>query len=61
MCDMYFMNVVSNVVIYNTIINGLCKKASLEKAHKVVRNMVGKMFNHDIITYNTLMDELCKK
>ncbi|KAJ9557198.1 hypothetical protein OSB04_011812 [Centaurea solstitialis] len=51
---------VPNVVMYNTMIKGLCKVGNNETAIALVKLMKEKGCKPDVVTYNTIIDSLCK-
>lgn len=54
-------HVVFDVVMYSTIINGLCKKGEVKGAIQCLRFMEKEKCQPDAITYNTIIDGLCKR
>ncbi|KAJ9556857.1 LOW QUALITY PROTEIN: hypothetical protein OSB04_011471 [Centaurea solstitialis] len=51
---------VPNVVMYNTMIKGLCKFGINETAIALVKLMDERDCKPDVVTYNTVIDSLCK-
>ncbi|KAI3829030.1 hypothetical protein L1987_03144 [Smallanthus sonchifolius] len=49
-----------NVVMYNTMIKGLCKFGNNVMAIGLLRLMDERGCKADVVTYNTIMDSLCK-
>lgn len=55
-----FKDIQHNVVTYNTIIDGLCKKGHTYMAITLFKYMQRKGCKPNIVTYSILIDSLCK-
>lgn len=48
-----------NVVMYNTIMDSLCKNKLVKDAFDLYFEMVAKRISPDVVSYNTLISGLC--
>ncbi|TYH08516.1 hypothetical protein ES288_A07G022000v1 [Gossypium darwinii] len=52
----------ANLIAYNTLINGYCKKGDLESANLVFDKILTEVDSlPDVVTYTTLIDGYCRK
>ncbi|KAB1224493.1 hypothetical protein CJ030_MR2G016382 [Morella rubra] len=49
-----------NVVLYNTVIDGLCKDRLVTEALNLSSEMTSKGIHPNLVTYNSLIQGLCK-
>jgi pentatricopeptide repeat protein len=50
-----------DIMTYNTIVLGLCKKGKIQMAINILHYMICERHQPDVVTYNTLLDGLRKK
>ncbi|XP_074318863.1 uncharacterized protein LOC141655696 [Silene latifolia] len=50
----------SNLLSYNTWIDGLCKQGLMDKAQEIVEIMIAKGITPNVFTYNILINGYCK-
>ncbi|WOH13874.1 hypothetical protein DCAR_0933387 [Daucus carota subsp. sativus] len=56
-----FQEIQPNVVMYNTIIDGLCKTSNTSMALKLSRKMENIGCRPNTVTYTSIIDSLCKE
>ena len=50
-----------DIITYNTILDAICKEGHINRASKLLQQMIDDGISPDVITYNSIINGLCKE